>query len=112
MLIIEALGALQFLKKELISLSDLSNILGLGRAAMSGRVQRKSVLKPEEIAKIEQFYNVDLVGFIERIKASETSAAQSPQDKKELAKLIKETVTEMILEKGGQELYDKIFKQF
>lgn len=101
MLIIEALGALQFLKKELISLSDLGQVLGLGRAAMSGRCQRNSELKPEEIQKLEAHFGVSLSDFC---------AQPSKQDKKELAELIKETLIEMILEKGGQELLNKLLK--
>ena len=101
MLIIEALGALQFLKKELISLSDLALILGVGRAAMSARVQRQNELKPEEIQKLETHFGVSLSDFC---------AQPSKQDKKELAELIKETLIEMILEKGGQELLNKLLK--
>lgn len=40
----------------------------------------------------------------------ETNAQQTKQDKKELAELIKETLIEMILEKGGQELLNKLLK--
>ena len=40
----------------------------------------------------------------------ENSATQTKQDKKELAELIKETLIEMILEKGGQELLNKLLK--
>jgi transcriptional regulator with XRE-family HTH domain len=42
--------------------------------------------------------------------APENSATQTKQDKKELAELIKETLIEMILEKGGQELLNKLLK--
>lgn len=90
MLIIEALSALQFLKKELINLSDLGEILGLGRAAMSGRVQRKSVLKAEEISKIEQFYNVDLVSFVEKMK--EINKTTNDVSKEELKGIIMEVL--------------------
>lgn len=65
MLVIEALGALQFLKKELISLSDLAQVLGIGKAAMSARVQRKITLKDDEINKLNNYYDVDLLVFAE-----------------------------------------------
>ena len=86
MLIIEALGALQFLKKELISLADLSAILGIGRAAISARVQRKSLLKPDEIEKINNYYDVDLNAFVEK------NAQQSPSaiDKDEVIKIVED----------------------
>lgn len=89
MLIIEALGALQFLKKELISLADLSAILGIGRAAISARVQRKSLLKPDEIEKINNYYDVDLNAFVEK------NAQQSPSaiDKDEVIKIVEDYLT-------------------
>lgn len=110
MRIIEALGVLQFLKKKLLNFADLGTALGVSRAAISNRHQNANKgydeLKPEEIKQLSIYFNVDIEGFAQKI-----NAAQNTQDKKELAKLIKETVTEMILEQGGQKLYDKIFKQ-
>lgn len=89
MLIIEALGALQFLKKELISLADLSAILGIGRAAISARVQRKSLLKPDEIEKINNYYDVDLNAFVEK----NTQQSPSAIDKDEVIKIVEDYLT-------------------
>lgn len=86
MLIIQALGALQFLKKELITLAELGEVIGIGRAAMSARVQRKSLLKPDEIEKINNYYDVDLNAFVEK------NAPQSPSaiNKDEVIKVVEE----------------------
>ena len=115
MRIIEVLGALQFLKKKLINFADLGEALGVSRAAISNRHQNSNKgydeLKPDEIKQLEVYFDVDIEEFVRKNTIPETNAQPSKQDKKELAKLIKETVTDMILEKGGQELFDKIFKK-
>lgn len=87
MLIIEALGALQFLKKELISLSDLGQILGIGRAAMSAKVQRKSELKPEEIKQLEVYFGVDIEDFVRKNTAPENISSDI---KDEIVKTVEE----------------------
>lgn len=89
MLVIEALGALQFLKKELISLTDLAQVLCIGKAAMSARVQRKNELKPDEIEKINNYYDVDLNAFVEK------NAQQTPSaiDKDEVIKIVEDYLT-------------------
>ena len=87
MLIIEALSALQFLKKELISLSDLAQVLGIGRAAISARVQRKNVLKPEEIKQLEVHFNVDIEDFVRKNTAPENISSDF---KDEIIKTVEE----------------------
>ena len=87
MLIIEALGALQFLKKELINLSDIGNALGIGRAAMSGRLQRKSELKPDEIKQLEVYFGVDIEDFVRRNSAPENISSDI---KDEIIKTVEE----------------------
>ena len=87
MLIIEALGALQFLKKELISLSDLAQVLGIGRAAISARVQRKNVLKPEEIKQLEIYFGVDIEDFVRKNTARENISSDF---KDEIIKTVEE----------------------
>lgn len=87
MLVIEVLGALQFLKKELISLSDLGQILGIGRAAMSAKVQRKSELKPEEIKQLEVYFGVDIEDFVRKNSAPENVSSDI---KDEIIKTVEE----------------------
>ena len=87
MLVIEVLGALQFLKKELISLSDLGQILGIGRAAMSAKVQRKSELKPEEIKQLEVYFGVDIEDFVRKNTAPENVSSDI---KDEIIKTVEE----------------------
>ena len=87
MLVIEVLGALQFLKKELISLSDLGQILGIGRAAMSAKVQRKSELKPEEIKQLEVYFGVDIEDFVRKNTAPENISSDI---KDEIIKTVEE----------------------
>lgn len=87
MLVIEVLGALQFLKKELISLSDLGQILGIGRAAMSAKVQRKSELKPEEIKQLEVYFGVDIEDFVRKNTAPENISSDI---KDEIVKTVEE----------------------
>ena len=76
MRIIEALGALQFLKKELLTFTDIATALGVGRGAISNRHQRADkvydVLKPVEIEKIEHYFNVSL----EKFKTPETDISK------------------------------------
>lgn len=87
MLVIEALGALQFLKKELISLSDIGQVLGIGRAAMSAKVQRKSELKPDEIKQLEVYFNVDIEDFVRKNTAPENISSSI---KDEIVKTVEE----------------------
>lgn len=87
MLVIEALGALQFLKKELISLSDIGQVLGIGRAAMSAKVQRKSELKPDEIKQLEVYFNVDIEDFVRKNTAPENISSDI---KDEIVKTVEE----------------------
>ena len=87
MLVIEVLGALQFLKKELISLSDLGQILGIGRAAMSAKVQRKSELKPDEIKQLEVYFGVDIEDFVRKNSAPENVSSDF---KDEIIKTVEE----------------------
>lgn len=93
MLIIEALGALQFLKKELITFSDIADALGVSRGAVSNRYQkvngRSNLLKPDEIEKINNYYDVDLNAFVEK------NAQQSPSaiDKDEVIKIVEDYLT-------------------
>lgn len=94
MLIIEALGALQYLKKELISLSDLGQILGIGRAAMSARIQRKNVLKIEEINKLNNYYNVNLAAFVKNNEPKEQTKEE------EMKKWFNEMVREEFKKRG------------
>lgn len=87
MRIIEVLGALQFLKKELISLSDIGQVLGIGRAAMSAKVQRKSELKPDEIKQLEVYFNVDIEDFVRKNTAPENISSDI---KDEIVKTVEE----------------------
>lgn len=70
MRIIEALGALQFLKKELLNFADIGTALGVSRAAISNRHQNSikgyDVLKKDEIEKLENYFDVSLDGFKEK----------------------------------------------
>ena len=70
MRIIEALGALQFLKKKLINFADLGEALGVSRAAISNRHQNSikgyDDLKKDEIEKLENYFDVSLDDFKEK----------------------------------------------
>ena len=94
--------------------SELGAVFDCSYAFISAVENDKSKLSVENLIKLLVKYDVNinyvLAGKGEMFN-SEKSAQPSKQDKKELAKLIKETVTDMILEKGGQELFDKIFKK-
>jgi len=114
MLIIEALAALQYLTKKLITFSDMAEALGISRGAISNRYQkvngRTNTLKPDEIKQLEVYFNVEIEDFVKKNSEPENTAQQTKQDKKELATLIKQTITELILENGGDELLKKILK--
>ncbi len=56
----ELLDALQNLIGFKPSQKDLGKILNLGQTAISGRAQRNSVFKEEEIVKIESFYAIEI----------------------------------------------------
>ena len=114
MRIIEALGALQFLTKKLITLSDIADALGKTKGAINNRHNkvggRSDELKPEEIKQLEVYFNVGIEDFVKKNSVSENFAQQTKQDKKELANMIKQTITELIIENGGDELLKKILK--
>lgn len=109
MRIIEALGALQFLKKELLTFTDIATALGVGRGAISNRHQRADkgydVLKPAEIEKLENYFDVSLDNFTKII-----NAPQSPQDKAELAETVKKVLMETLIEYGGNDAVKKLLK--
>lgn len=61
MLYNELLTKLTYLtKRNNLSNTEIGNIIDVERRAMSGRADRNSKFKPEEIKKIEQAFNIEL----------------------------------------------------
>lgn len=114
MRIIEALGALQFLTKKLISLSDVADALGKTKGAINNRHNkvggRSDELKPEEIKQLEVYFNVGIEDFVRRNSTSENSAQQTKRDKKELAETVKKVLMETLIEYGGNDAVKKLLK--
>lgn len=94
--------------------TELGEKLNMSKQYFSKAETNTIVLNNRQLVALCVDYDVNiswlLCGKGTMFNTSENSAQQSKQDKKELAKLIKETLTEMILEKGGQELIDKLLK--
>lgn len=91
MRIIEALGALQFLTKKLISLSDVADALGKTKGAINNRHNkvggRSDELKPEEIKQLEVHFNVDIEDFVRKNTAPENISSDI---KDEIIKTVEE----------------------
>lgn len=47
-------------KRNNISQAEIGEVIGVERRAMNGRADRNSKFKPDEIKKIQKYYNVDL----------------------------------------------------
>lgn len=47
-------------KRNNISQAEIGEVIGVERRAMNGRADRNSKFKPDEIEKIQKYYNVDL----------------------------------------------------
>lgn len=58
--IIEVLGRLILLTKRNISLTDIGDALGIGRASASGRAARRTEMSQEEIDKVQAHFGVIL----------------------------------------------------
>ena len=93
--------------------TELGSKLNMSKQYFSKAETDTIVLNNKQLVALCVDYNVNISWLLcgKGTMFNETKPQPSSQDKKELAKLIKETVAEMILEKGGQELYDKFFKK-